>query len=206
MRLISTGATLPTGGKPLPFYRITGLLNVLVWRAPLPRRVLARLSKTVYRNPPMPGELVLAIVGALRAAGVRCGISGGWGVDALVRKRTRVHRDLDLILDHRDLRQAVDVLRDLGYWEWYRIDSDVPCDSRVVLHDHDFAGRAVDLHPVELSGTPIEFAVGAVEGHPVPCISLAWQFKTHSGYERHERTDLALLREGAEDSVASAEK
>ena len=78
----------------------------------------------------------------------------------------------------------------------------------MVLHDHDFAGRAVDLHPVDLAGTPIEFARGAVEGQPVPCVSVAWQLKTHSGYRqrRYERADLALLREWAEDSVANARK
>jgi lincosamide nucleotidyltransferase A/C/D/E len=187
-------APLATSRPPL-FYLVTGFLNVIVWRMPLPRRVLARLSQTVYRSPPMPGEAVLEIVDALRAGGVRAGISGGWGVDALLQKRTRTHRDLDLVIDHRDMQQAVEVLRDLGYWEWYRMDSDEPLESRIVVHNHDFAGRAVDLHPVERSGMPIEFTAGAVEGRPVPCITLGWQLKTHSGYRVRERADLALLGE-----------
>src|SRR5665213_1879374 len=198
-------AATPKRNGPSLFYRLTGRLNVLVWRAPLPRRVIARLSAMVYRNPPMPGEAVLAIISALQTAGLRCWVSGGWGVDALAGKRTRIHRDLDLVVEDRDIQRAIEVLADLGYWEWYRADSEVPMFSRVVLHDDELAGRAVDLHPLEISGTQVEFATGEIEGRQVPCLSLALQLKTHSSYTKRwrDRTDIALLRKLAEGSATT---
>jgi 2'-5' RNA ligase len=195
----------PAKFEPPLFYRVTGSLNVLVWKLPLPQRALARLSKTVYRSPPMPGKAVVAIVDALQAAGIRCWISGGWGVDALAGRHTRPHGDLDLVVEDKDIERSVDVLAGLGYWEWYRAESEVPLFSRVVLHDHETAGRAVDLHPLELSGTHVEFASGEIEGRPVPCLSLSLQLKTHSSYRKRwrDRSDLALLRKLGEGSVTT---
>ncbi|HEY2141851.1 MAG TPA: 2'-5' RNA ligase family protein [Solirubrobacteraceae bacterium] len=198
-------AGLTRGSRPSLFYRLTGRLNVLVWKMPLPRRVVARLSTTVYRSPPMPGDAVVAIVEAIQAAGMRCWISGGWGVDALAGKRTRIHRDLDLVVEDRDMQRSIEVLADLGYWEWYRAESEVPMFSRVVLHDHELAGRAVDLHPLEISGTQVEFATGEIEGRQVPCLSLELQIKTHSSYRKRwrDRTDIALLRKLSQGSATT---
>jgi 2'-5' RNA ligase superfamily/Aminoglycoside-2''-adenylyltransferase len=190
----------PTRRQPSLLYRLSARLNFVVWKLPLPRRVLVWLSQVVYRAPPMPGWMVLAIVGALEAASVRFWIIGGWGIDALGQRRTRTHRDLDVIVDDRDMERALDVMRDLGYEEWYRADSDVPLDSRIVLHESATAARVVDLHPLELSGTEMEVTAGVVEGRPVPCISAALQLKTHVGYRRraYERADIALLRKLSE--------
>jgi lincosamide nucleotidyltransferase A/C/D/E len=191
-------------GRPPLFYLITGSLNVLVWRLPLPRRALSRLSATVYRNPPMPGERVLRIVDALDAAGAHCWIGGGWGIDALAGTQTRTHRDLDLIIDQQQMQRVLDALADLGYWEWYRSDSDVPLRTCIVLHDHDFAGWAIDLHAVPIAQTPGEFAVGEVQGRTVPCISLALQITTHAPLRgrREYRGDIAQLDKLAEGSAA----
>jgi len=195
----------PAKFEPPLFYRVTGWLNVLVWKLPLHQRVLARLSKTVYRSPPMPGEAVVTIIDALEAAGVRCWISGGWGVDALAGRCTRSHGDLDLVVEDKDIERSVEILAAHGYWEWYRADSEVPMFSRVVLHDHETAGRAVDLHPLELSGTQVEFASGEIEGRSVPCLSLSLQLKTHASYRKRwrDRSDLALLRKLGEGSVTT---
>lgn len=183
--------------KPPLIYLVTARLNQLVWKIPLPHRVLARLSALVYRNPPMSGELALSIIDALQAADVRCWINGGWGVDALAEKNTRVHRDLDLVIDDRDRRRAVEALRDLGYSEWYRVDSSVPLFSRIVFHDHELAGHVVDLHPLEFSNEHVvEFTEGAIDGRPVPCLSLESQAETHANYRKRwrDRADLAVLR------------
>ncbi len=186
----------PARNGPTLAYRVRGTLNRWVWRAPLPHRVVARLSTLVYRNPPMPGESVLAIIDALSAADVRCWISGGWGVDALAGTHTRTHRDLDLVVEEKDNQRAVEVLEELGYWEWYRVDSDMELFSRIVLHDHELAGRAVDLHPVALSSMQADFTTGTIEGRKVPCMSVDLQLKTHSNYRKRlrDRADVAVLR------------
>jgi 2'-5' RNA ligase len=198
-------SALPTKYEPALLYRVRGRLNRLVWRLPLPRRVVARLSTLVYHSPPMAGGSVLAIVDALEAADVRYWISGGWGVDALAGRRTRTHHDLDLIIAEQDMQGAVDVLAELGYWEWYRVDSDVPLFARIVLHDNELAGRAVDLHPLDLSAVDGEFSAGAIEGRRVPCLSLAWQLETHSNYRKRwrDRLDLAVLRKLLEGSATT---
>jgi hypothetical protein len=186
-------------------YRTTGRLNRVVWRLPLPRRVVARLSALIYRNPPMPGDAVLAVIEALRNADVRCWISGGWGVDALAGEHTRIHRDLDLVVEDRGMDRAVEVLSGLGYFEWYRSDSEVPMFSRVVLHDHELAGRTIDLHPLKLSGTHMEFTSGEIAGAEVPCLSVDLQVRTHSSYRKRwrDRTDLAVLRKLREGSATT---
>lgn len=58
---------------------------------------------------------VLAVLGELRSAGCRVWIGGGWGVDALIGRQTRVHRDLDLAVNAEDELAAVGVLERRGY-------------------------------------------------------------------------------------------
>ncbi len=188
--------------EPTLLYRTTGRVNRVIWRLPLPRRVVARLSAWVYRNPPMPEDAVLAIVAALRDADVRSWISGGWGVDALAGEHTRIHRDLDLVVEDRGMDRAVEALGALGYFEWYRSESEVPMFSRVVLHDHELAGRTIDLHPLTLSGTHMEFTTGKIAGREVPCLSADLQVRTHSSYRKRwrDRADLAVLRRLREGS------
>jgi 2'-5' RNA ligase superfamily protein/aminoglycoside-2''-adenylyltransferase len=195
----------PASGEPALVYRVTGALNRLLWRVPLPRRILVRLSTILYRNPPMPAETVLCIVEALQEAGVTCWISGGWGVDALAGRRTRTHRDLDLIVDAQNIDRALEVLGNLGYWEWYRTDSDVPLFSRVVVHDHELAGRAIDLHPVEISDRHVSLATGTIEGRMVGCLSLMSQLTAHSRYKKRwfDRADLSVLRRLLDCSVTA---
>jgi 2'-5' RNA ligase len=190
---------------PTLLYRVTGRLNRLLWRVPLPHGVLARLSALVYRNPPMSGALALSIVDALHGADVGYWISGGWGVDALAGQRTRVHRDLDLVIDEGSMRRAVEVLEGLGYREWYRVDSDEPLASRIVLHDHELAGRVVDLHPFDFSHEHVEFTMGEIEGRPVHCLSLASQAEAHENYHMRwrDRADLAVLRKLLEGSTTT---
>jgi hypothetical protein len=159
----------------------------------------------LYRNPPMPAETVLCVIDALQATGVACWVSGGWGVDALAGRRTRTHRDLDLIVDAQDIGRALEVLRTLGYWEWYRTDSDVPLFSRVVVHDHELAGRAIDLHPLDISDEHVKLATGTIEGRAVGCLSLMSQLAAHSRYKKrwYDRADLSVLRRLLDCSVTA---
>lgn len=195
----------PTGYRPPLFYLLAGLLNILVWRLPFPHRVLARMSTTVYRNPPMSARAALEVLDALQAEGIRHWVGGGWGVDALVGERTRSHHDLDLVVEDIAMESAVQTIERLGYWEWYRSESEVPMFSRIVMHNHDVAGRAVDIHPLRLSGTRFEFTTGNIGGREVPCLSVNLQLKTHSSYKKRwrDRADLAMLRKLAERSVTT---
>ena len=57
----------------------------------------------------------LRVLDALEAAGIRTGITGGWGIDALLRRETRAHGDLDLGLATDVVDAAIAALEPLDY-------------------------------------------------------------------------------------------
>jgi lincosamide nucleotidyltransferase A/C/D/E len=147
---------------------------------------------------------VLAVTGALTDAGVRHWLTGGWGVDALVGRQTRPHRDLDLAVEAHRLDQVLALLAGLGYGpqtDWLPV--------RVELAAAD--ERWVDLHPVVfdaagdgqqagLDGTSFAYPAsdlveGVLAGHPLPCLSASRQRLFHSGYPLRavDEADLARL-------------
>jgi hypothetical protein len=76
----------------------------------------------------------------------RFGFAGGWGVDALVGRQTRSHRDLDLALDAGNEAAALRALQRRGY----RVET----DWRPVRIELVAEGRGwVDVHPVVFDAT-----------------------------------------------------
>jgi lincosamide nucleotidyltransferase A/C/D/E len=148
---------------------------------------------------------VLSVTYALDTADVRYWVGGGWGVDVLVGRQTREHRDLDLSLDHTALDRVVAALADLGY----------------TLETDQFPSRGefacpgvgwVDVHPVELAadhqsgrqhdlaGGWFEYPAGCfttavIDGHELPCLTAAQQLTFHTFYEPRaiDLHDIALL-------------
>ncbi|MFD3586360.1 nucleotidyltransferase domain-containing protein [Streptomyces sp. NPDC058683] len=155
----------------------------------------------------MTGDDVLSILAVLRNVGVDIWIGGGWGIDALVGRQTRQHRDLDLM--HRTGQEpaVVAALADAGFVEtldWRPV--------RFVVTDPQ--GREIDLHPlvfaadgsaVQASPDPEQpfvypascFVTGTILGSTVPCLSPEQQVYFHRGYEPtdHDRQDMARLRQ-----------
>jgi lincosamide nucleotidyltransferase A/C/D/E len=164
----------------------------------------------VCRQPGMSAADVHEVLDALE--GLRLWLDGGWGIDALLGRQTRPHRDLDFALDERDLASAESRLRELGYEEveegW------VGRPTRIAFTDG--RGRWLDVHPLRfddagdgwqtlpdgsLGAYPgAELVAGTVGGREVPCISAALQVRHHRGYTlaAHDRADLALLDEALE--------
>jgi 2'-5' RNA ligase len=181
-------------GRAPAYYRATDRLNAGIHRLPIPQRVRTHLSRWAYRSPPMPQAEVLRSLEALAGRGVTAHVSGGWGVDALSGERSRVHRDLDLVVPVGDLPAAREALEGLGYDEWYVVESDTPMFSRLVLRDS--ALRSVDVHPVDVAAAGLRFAAGTIGGEQVSCLSASIQMREHEGYKprSHDRADLRLLR------------
>lgn len=147
---------------------------------------------------------VIAVVDELHAAGIRTGITGGWGIDALLRRQTRPHGDVDLGLAAADVDDAVRALAALGYA--------VALDerpARLVLRGD--RGR-VDLHPIvwdgrgrgvqtgldgELFVYPARSldAAGEIAGRRVQCGTPELQLSFHAHYEPrpNDRQDMAAL-------------
>ena len=147
---------------------------------------------------------VLRVLAVLARAGITVGITGGWGIDALLGRQTREHRDLDLGLGASEVESAVEALEALGY----AIASDErPARLEVVSG----VGR-VDLHPIvwDSTGQGLQTGLdgeafvyppgsldhaGSIAGQPVKCGSPELQLQFHLGYapSEHDRADMSAL-------------
>ncbi|MET0695212.1 MAG: lincomycin resistance protein LmrB [Propionibacteriaceae bacterium] len=146
---------------------------------------------------------VLDVLGWLACPGVSAKISGGWGVDALVGRATRDHRDLDVSVPADRLSEACTALADHGFvvtTDWLPV--------RVELSD---STRHVDIHPLNyradgsawqagLDDTRFEYppdawTSGRIDGVSVTCLTVEMQRRFHSGYPPRpvDLHDLALL-------------
>jgi lincosamide nucleotidyltransferase A/C/D/E len=148
---------------------------------------------------------VLEILSVLHAHDCRVWIAGGWGVDALVGRQTRSHRDLDVAVDAEHEALAVKLLGGLGYqvetdWRPARIEL-VSRDGWVDLHpvafDQTGFGRQAGLNGGQFDYPTDAFTIGVLGGRPVPCLSRRAQIQFHSGYEPRviDVYDLALLED-----------
>ncbi len=176
-----------------PWYRLTDRLNAVVWALPIPRRLRALLSRIVYQNPPMPRSSVLRILEELDSARVEPVVMGDWGIDALVGEEQRLHRDLDLIVDHGSLDTALAKLHELGFEEWFRNPSPVPFVEHQIEGDvvvmRDAAMRVVDIHPICLRELGSSAAEGTIGGRRVSCVSAKLQVKAHTGNRIRSRRE-----------------
>jgi lincosamide nucleotidyltransferase A/C/D/E len=147
---------------------------------------------------------VLRVLDALDAAGIGCGITGGWGIDALLRRETRAHGDVDLGIASDAVDAAIEALAPLGY----SLDVDER-PARVVLRS---ANGQVDLHPIVwgpagagvqtgLDGETFDYPLGSLDaegeigGRGVRCGTPELQLTFHEHYEPrdHDRRDMAAL-------------
>ncbi len=162
---------------------------------------------TAARWPPDGGMRladVLTVLDALTAAGCRWWLEGGWGVDALVGRQTRPHRDVDVDLDAAGEERALEVLAGLGYavetdWRPNRVELVAPGRGRVDLHpllvDQYGNARQAALDGRFHAFARSVFVTGSLDGVPVPCVSAGAQRRFRTGYPLREvdRHDLAQL-------------
>ncbi len=139
----------------------------------------------------------------LTANGIEYWIGGGWGIDALLRRQTRKHDDLDISIRSEALPAVLNLLEGLGFesrTDWL--------PTRIAVRDA--ADREIDVHPLvfESDGSawlpgmdkaryvyPADaFASGQVGSTRVPCISAALQAEFHRGYELQAK-DIADMKE-----------
>jgi lincosamide nucleotidyltransferase A/C/D/E len=147
---------------------------------------------------------MLAVVHAVTAVGCRCWLEGGWGVDALVGRQTRPHRDVDIDIDASFEDDVLTALRGLGYvvetdWRPNRVELGAPNLGWVDVHPLELDDQG-GARQAAVGGGWHEFprsffTVGRIRGVRLPCFSLEAQRLFHSGYELREvdRQDLALL-------------
>ena len=154
----------------------------------------------------MTEQQAVLVCRALLDARVPFSVAGGWGVDALVRRRTRPHRDLDLLVDAEAEATALAVLVRLGYavetdWRPVRVEVGAPGAGWVDLHPvvFDDAGNGVQAG---LDGAVFDYPLGSfttgwIGSLEVRCATVELHRRGHEGYELRpqDRHDLALLDE-----------
>lgn len=149
---------------------------------------------------------VLTVLEALDTVGCRYWLEGGWGVDALVGRQTRAHRDLDVDFDAAYEAQALAVLQQLGYvvetdWRPNRVELAAPKRGWVDVHPlllaEDGSARQAALGGGYHRFDRTWFTVGELGGRPVPCVTAEAQRLFREGYEHRpvDRHDLELLKE-----------
>ena len=147
---------------------------------------------------------VLGVLADLAGAGCSVWVAGGWGVDALVGRQTRWHRDLDLALDARTETMALRVLERRGYrvdTDWRPVRVELIAEGRgwvdihPVVFDATGLGRQADVGGGQFDYPPEAFDRGTLGGVRVPCLSRDQQLLFHTGYEPRpiDLLDLALL-------------
>jgi len=99
---------------------------------------------------------VIGIYRGLSVNNIPVWLSGGWGIDALLREQTRPHKDLDLIMLLDDVVQMREILGRAGYdlkelWSenrWVVDTQGAETPTAFVLQDS--AGREIDAHALRL--------------------------------------------------------
>lgn len=149
-------------------------------------------------------EDLFAVLDLMDSTGIRYWLDGGWGVDVLVGRATRLHRDIDIDFDAEHTEHLLQALAKHGF----QVKTDCR-PTRVELYHPDLS--YIDIHPFILSGDGTakqadldggwyEFEAGyfgnaVFEGRQIPCISVKGQLVFHSGYELRDidRHDIKTL-------------
>lgn len=125
---------------------------------------------------------------------IRIWLVGGWGVDACLGSQTRVHGDLDIVIEERDVPSAVAALTARGYRPVARDDTRAwnfvlgdghgrEIDFHVIVLDEDRGGIYGPIENEEVWPAEALAGMGVVADRAVACIAPAWQVRFHSGYD-----------------------
>ncbi len=138
-------------------------------------------------DPGMKASEVVDFYTRLESLGVKIWVDGGWGVDALLGEQSRIHKDLDIGINQKDVPELLKFLEKEGFAEIKR-------DSEYNVVFRDKNGREIDYHAFITNeegkviggiAYPDESltGIGNINGVEVRCISPEYVVKFHSGYE-----------------------
>lgn len=154
-----------------------------------------QMGKLAAKNEIATKQALMQIIGLFEHLGICYWLDGGWGVDVLVGKQTRQHRDIDIDFDAQHTDMLVGKLVSQGYTVVKNLRP-----VRIELYHHMMS--YIDIHPFVLSndgrakqadgtGGWYEFEAdyfgsALFEGKNIPCISAKGQRIFHTGYELRE--------------------
>lgn len=140
-------------------------------------------------------EILLEVLDLLDSMEMRYWIEGGWGIDILLGRQNREHRDVDVDVDGEHLEALLNKLIEKGYeiaadWSPCRIELYHPELSYIDIHpliiNKDGSARQADPHGGWYEFEAKWFCTAVFEGQVIPCISVEAQKAFHSGYEHKE--------------------
>jgi lincosamide nucleotidyltransferase A/C/D/E len=161
-------------------------------------------KEIITRGLHMTKQDAIDFLSALQNMGVGVWLDGGWGVDALVGRQTRLHNDIDIFIEKKNAEAVIGLLTAKGYAE---------TETDFTTQDHeqwrDGHGRIVDLHLFEFAEPgkavfenteyPSEVlgGIGQIGEITVRCLTAEAQVLFHQGYEfdDNDRSDVLLLCE-----------
>jgi lincosamide nucleotidyltransferase A/C/D/E len=161
------------------------------------------MSDSPTPSPRMSAADAAALLTLFAERGIQVWLDGGWAVDAVLGRQTRLHEDIDIALCHDDVPALRRLLEEMGF-------RDVPRDDtrecNFVLGDD--RGRQVDVHSFRFDERgrcvfgvpyPIESLTGrgVIAGRELDCIAPEWLLKFRSGYKLRPKDflDIAALCE-----------
>jgi len=167
-------------------------------------------------NKEMTAEKLLKIYRDLEDMGIRITLDGGWGVDALLGKQTRLHKDIDFLTERKDLSKVKSYFANKGYV----LSESEPADERhfvlegpdgiadIHVIEFDDRGKALYVTPGKESSFPREAfkGTGTINGVKVraltpefriECLTRAYGVVVRTGYVLSEKDykDLSAISE-----------
>ncbi|HEV2706780.1 MAG TPA: nucleotidyltransferase family protein [Pyrinomonadaceae bacterium] len=165
-------------------------------------------DKAMETTPEMSSAALVELLRLFESASIPVWLDGGWGVDALLQRQTRSHKDVDIILPVGDVPKLQGLLAERGF----TVREGKPPDSFVLA---DGAGLEVDVHAVTFdnlgngvyrmqNGEDWIYSAqhlsgqGSIGGENVRCLTPEAQVLCHAyGYALAEKDyrDMELLEE-----------
>lgn len=140
-------------------------------------------------------ENLIEVLNFLDDLKIKYWIDGGWGVDILLGKQNRVHRDIDVDFDGKFTDILLDALNVKGYtiitdWRPSRIELYHPKLGYIDIHpliiNEDGSAKQAGLNDDWYDFKAEWFSSALFEERIIPCISAEAQKLFHSGYELRE--------------------
>lgn len=149
-------------------------------------------------------EDLMTVINLLENAGIIYWIDGGWGIDILAGKQTRVHRDIDINFDAQQTEKLLNILSEYGYevdTDWKPVRIELYSDKYGYLDIHPFVlnedgtSKQADLEGGWYEFEKDYFDNAVFEGKVIPCISVKGQKIFHTGYELRDKDkhDISIL-------------
>lgn len=145
-----------------------------------------------------PLNEVLKVYKKLESLNIKIWLDGGWGVDALLSQQSRDHKDLDIVVQQKDLKKLHHYFKEFSYKQIARNGSSA---WNYVVRNVD--GLEIDVHVIEFDELgngiygPKENGVyypkeslegkGLIDRMEVNCLSADYQLISHTGYKIKEK-------------------